>query len=156
MIRLTTEQTAKLTDWFLPERPGPLIGSHVINTGNGLCLVDRWPAPQAVLVEIAGNYTLLGEPQVLTPTDIQPHIKGVVEADPAFAPLLRAAFSDLRMWSRVVLAQPEVRGMVTASDYSVRRLASADTHLLQSLDPGLAWISNTWGGPHGLAGSGFG
>jgi predicted GNAT family acetyltransferase len=79
-----------------------------------------------------------------------------VEADPAFVPLLRAAFSDLKTWPRVGFAQQEVRGMVTANDYSVRRFASTDTRLLQSLDPGLTWISNTWGGPHGLAGSGFG
>jgi RimJ/RimL family protein N-acetyltransferase len=156
MILLTPEQTATLKNWFLPERPGPLIGSHVIHTGNGVCFVDRWPAPQVVLVETAGNYTLLGQAQALIPVDIQPHIKGFVETSEAFVPLLKAAFPDVRAWPRVVFAQRDPAGLVTVNDDAVRRLGPSDTHLLQSLDPESAWISKTWGGPGGLARSGFG
>jgi len=156
MMLLTPAQAATLKNWFLPERPGPLIGSHLIHTGNGACFVDRWPAPQAVLVETAGNYTLLGEAQALTPAEIRPHIKGFVETSEAFVPLLKAAFPDVKTWQRVVFAQPDTPSQVTAGAHSVRRLVSSDTHLLCGLDPESAWISKTWGGPQGLATSGFG
>lgn len=156
MIRLAPEQTASLKNWFLPERPGPLIGSHVIHTGNGACFVDRWPMPQVVLVETAGNYTLLGEAQALTPADLQPHIKGFVETSEAFVPLLKAAFPDeVRTWQRVVFAQPEAPSRAAASPHSVRRLEASDAHHLSGLTSESDWISKTWGGPDGLAASGF-
>ncbi len=156
MIYLTPEQTATLKNWFLPERPGPLIGSHVIHTGNGACFVDRWPAPQVVLVETAGNYTLLGAPQALTPADVQPYIKGFVDTSETFAPLLKAAFPDVRTWPRVIYEQRDAPSQVEAGDYSVRRLEPSDAHHLEGLGSESAWISKTWGGPYGLASSGFG
>ena len=55
MFQLTPEQTATLKEWFIPDQPGPLVGLHVINTGNGTCHVDRWPNPRAILVNTAGN-----------------------------------------------------------------------------------------------------
>jgi len=73
MIFLSMEQTATLKHWFAPERPGPLVGPHVIHTG---------------------------------------HV--------------------------------------------IRRLGPADTQLLEGLGPESFWISKTWGGPGGLASSGFG
>jgi predicted GNAT family acetyltransferase len=155
MMLLTPEQTATLKTWFLPERPGPLIGLHVIHTGNGACFVDRWPAPQAMLVETASNYSLLGDAQALTPADLQPHIRGFVETSQAFIPLLTVAFPDMRTWPRVILAQPEAPGLVTKSDYSVRRLELSDTYHLWGLSPESTWISKTWGGPQSLASSGF-
>ena len=42
MILLTPQQTAALYDWFVPDRPGPLVGLHVIQTGQGVCYADRW------------------------------------------------------------------------------------------------------------------
>lgn len=155
MIRLTPEQSATLKEWFLPERPGPLIGSHVIHTGNGACFVDRWPEPQAVLVETAGNYTLLGDPQTLTPADLQPYIKGFVETTKAFVLLLKAAFPDVQTWPRVIFAQPKTLTLAATGDYDIRRLASSDAHHLRGLTPESSWISKTWGGPNGLAASGF-
>jgi RimJ/RimL family protein N-acetyltransferase len=156
MIRLTPKQIASLKPWFLPERPGPLIGSHVIQTGHGACLVDRWPAPRVVLVETAGNYTLSGEAQVLAPADLQPHIEGFVDTTEAFAPLLRAAFPDVKTWPRIAFAQPDAPNPVAAGDVALRRLEPSDRPHLERFDPDSAWISNTWGGPAALAGSGFG
>jgi RimJ/RimL family protein N-acetyltransferase len=156
MKLLTPKQTATLKKWFLPERPGPLVGSHVIHTGNGACFVDRWPAPQVVLVETAGNYTLLGAAQALTPADIQPHIKGFVETSEAFVPLLKAAFPDVRTWQRVIFEQQDAPRQVAAGDYCVRRLEPSDAHHLWGLGPESVWISKMWGGPNGLASSGFG
>jgi RimJ/RimL family protein N-acetyltransferase len=152
---MTPGQTATLKNWFLPERPGPLIGLHVIHTGHGACFVDRWPAPQTVLVETAGNYTLLGEAQALAPTDLQSHLEGFVETSKAFVPLLKAAFPELRTWPRVVFEQPEAPNLAAANDYLVRRLGPPDAYHLWGLSPESAWISKTWGGPQGLASSGF-
>lgn len=157
MITLTPEQTASLKTWFQPERPGPLIGSHVINTSQGTCLVDRWPRPQAVLVQTAGNYTLLGDAQVLTPTDLQPHIKGFVETSQTFVPLLKAAFPNLTVWPRLIFTQQDdPPPLVTDGDYSIRRLNSADAPHLRGLRSESTWISKTWGEPDNLTASGFG
>jgi hypothetical protein len=41
MLQLTPAQTATLQSWFLPERPGPLAGAHLLNTGHGGCWGDR-------------------------------------------------------------------------------------------------------------------
>lgn len=156
MIPLTPKQTATLKNRFLPERPGPLIGSHVIQTGHGTCFVDRWPKPQAILVETAGNYSLIGEAQVLTPADIQPYLSGFVETSEAFVPLLETAFPDVRIWPRLIFVQEDVPSPVAATPASIRRLRPSDADHLQGLDPQSAWISKTWGGPQGLAASGYG
>jgi RimJ/RimL family protein N-acetyltransferase len=155
MIRLTKEQTATLKNRFLPERPGPLIGMHVIHTGQGTCLVDRWPEPKVILVETAGNYTLLGDAQAITPADLQPHIKGFVETSEDFLPLLKAAFPDVQTWSRVVFSQQNTPDPVPGGDYSLHRLGLSDVQHLNGLTAESAWISKTWGGSDGLAASGF-
>jgi RimJ/RimL family protein N-acetyltransferase len=154
MIQITPAQMTALRDWFLADRPGPQIGLHVIHTGNGACFVDRWPDPQAVLIDTAGNYLLAGHPDALDPADLEHRISGFVEAPDAFAPLLREAFPSLKVWERVVL---ELRGsphFSMPSGYVVRRLGLADIHHLWGLGPELAWIGKTWGGPSGLASSG--
>lgn len=155
MLLLTPAQTAALQDWFLPERVGPLPGPHVIATGHGHCWVDRWPSPRAVLVETGGNYSLLGDPSVLAPADIQPHIKGFVDAPEAFVPLLHAAFPDLQVWPRVVFAPLAAEMALPAVAPGVRRLSVADTSVLECLDQDSIWIAKTWGGARGLATSGY-
>jgi RimJ/RimL family protein N-acetyltransferase len=154
MIQLTSNQTATLKNWFLPDRPGPLVGLHVIHTGNGTCWVDCWPSPRAVLVETAGNYSLVGDPEALSPADLKPHIRGFVEAPESFVPLLRAAFASLEVWDRVILELPGRPRFSPARDQLIRRLGSADSAHLQELSPETAWIGKTWGGPTGLAASG--
>ncbi len=156
MLRLTPAQTASLQPWFLPEQPGPLVGPHVIATGHGSCWVDRWPAARAVLVETAGNYSLLGDPEALTSTDLQSHVKGFVDAPDSFALLLHNAFPDLQIWQRVIFAPLAADIALPTIAPEVRRLAAADTQALANLEPASAWISKTWGGPHGLAHSGYG
>jgi RimJ/RimL family protein N-acetyltransferase len=151
MIQLTLEQTVTLKPWILPDRPGPLVGLHVINTGHGRCWADRWPSPRAVLVETAGNYSLAGDPDALTPADLQPHIAGFVEVPEAFVPLLRAAFPDALVWDRVILELPGRPRLSQPPDQSIRRLGPADTAQLKGLSQESDWISKTWGGPAGLA-----
>ena len=155
MLPLVPEQIAELQHWFPPERPGPLVGSHVRHTSNGAGWVDRWPAPRTVLMESAGNYALMGDVHALTPADLRPHVKGVVEASEVFAPLLRATFPNVRLWPRVILAQPDGVGQIPPCDYPLRRLVASDAIHLEALEPASAWISKTWGGPYGLAQSGY-
>lgn len=160
MEALTPQQTATLNNWFLPEPPGPgpVIGSHVINTGKGQCFVDRWPVPRVVLAETAGNYTLLGDPRVLTPVDLQEHISGFVAAADDFAPLLEIAFSDFHEWSRIVFVHQSVADIPNvnpASADTLRRLEPSDTRQLQHTPMEVSWVSKTWGGADGLAASGY-
>lgn len=155
MQSLTRDQTAQLRNWFLPEQPGSLVGSHVILTGNGRCAVNRWPDPQAVMVEVAGNYTLLGDAHGLSTADIRPQIKGFVECSDDFLPLLSAAFPDATVWPRVIFEQPASPQGRENGQALIRRLAAPDAHHLQNLDPECGWITNMWSGPQGLASSGY-
>jgi RimJ/RimL family protein N-acetyltransferase len=146
-------QVADLRPWFVPERPGPLVGPHVVTTGNGACLADRWPRPRAVLAEVAGNWSLAGDPDALDPAGLRGVVAGFVEAPARFLPLLRAAFADLVEWDRLVFV---LRGRPPAPGGRVRRLGHADAGPLGELGEETAWVAKTWGGPAGLAASGTG
>jgi RimJ/RimL family protein N-acetyltransferase len=160
MILLTPDQTRSLKGWFLPERPGPLIGLHVILTGNGTCFTDRWPDPRAVLVDTAGNTSLSGVASAVTPADLQSRIRGFVETSPELVPVLEAAFPELKAWERVVFVRPSASRSTTRSGFQdgpkpqIRPLKPANAEDLQGLSPEITWISKTWGGPQGLAASG--
>ena len=153
MLLVPPEHVAGLRDWFRPERPGPLVGMHVVNTGHGTCVADRWPDPRALLVSTAGNHSLAGDPHALDPADLARHVTGFLDAPESFDPLLRAAFPDAVVWDRVMLDRrvPACPGPVPG----VRPLGPADTDHLAGLDPESTWISDTWGGPAGLAASGL-
>lgn len=155
MLHLTQAQSKALKSWFWPERPGPLIGPHVLQTGHGHILADRWPEPRVVLAETAGNYTLLGDAQAVTPAELQPHLKGFVEASPDFLPVVRATFPELISWPRVIFSQAEASNFAFTGTAILRRLETSDAGLLLQLDSESAWISKTWGGPQGLAHSGL-
>jgi RimJ/RimL family protein N-acetyltransferase len=154
MFLLTPDQAAALKDRFLPDRPGPLVGLHVLRTGNGACFVDRWPDPRAVLVDTAGNYALSGEPAQLRPADLEGRIEGFLETSDAFVPLLEATFQGLQRWERVIFALRTASPFRPPRDQSVRRLESADAYHVWGLGPAASWIAKTWGGPSGLAASG--
>ena len=155
MHRLSIHTIATLRPWFLPDRPSQQVGLHVIHTGNGAAWADRWPHPQALLVESAGNYALLGHPEAINSASLAPLISGFVDAAAPFVPLLHTTFPDLRVWDRVVYVLDRPRPRVPHADALIRRLQVADTELVAQLSPDLAWIAKTWGGPAGLAGSGY-
>jgi GNAT superfamily N-acetyltransferase len=152
VIQLTREKAASLHDWFLPERPGPLIGLHVLYTGHGSINADRWPHPRAIFADTASNCSLTGNPAALMPADLQ-GITGMIEAPSSFVPLLQAAFSDLRLWQRVTFSLPGEPQFALPNEYEVRRLTAVDTTHLQSLSSASSWIAKTWGGAAGLAAS---
>ena len=155
MILLTPQQTATLYDWFMPDRPGPLVGLHVIQTGHGVCYADRWPQPRALLVDMARNYALVGDPHALEPDDLRRHIAGGVDAPKSFAPLLKATFRDLRTWDRLIYELPTHPRWSAPTDIRLRRLTSTDAYHVWGLGPDVDWIAKTWGGPAGLAASGY-
>jgi GNAT superfamily N-acetyltransferase len=157
MIQLSLTQAASLAGWFTPERPGPLVGAHVLRTGLGSAWVDCLPHPRAVLVEAAGNYSLAGAAGALGPGDLPP-LAGFIEAPPAFVPVLRAALPALAAWERVIFelagAPAAAREAVPVTGALVRRLGPADAPALDGLSDECHWVSKTWGGPAGLAASG--
>jgi ribosomal protein S18 acetylase RimI-like enzyme len=158
MVPVTAAQLAAVRAWFLPERPGPLVAQHVILTGHGRCLADRWPDPRALVVESAGNYLLAGDPGALDPGELRGQVVGFVDAAEPFAPLLRAAFGEVPEWPRAVFAQERlpVRRRALPPGQVVRQFVPADAGALGRLGGETAWISATWGGPAGLAASGMG
>ncbi|MEZ4869595.1 MAG: GNAT family N-acetyltransferase [Caldilineaceae bacterium] len=155
MIQLNTQQLQTLRQWFLPDHPGPLIGLHLIHAGHGAGWADRWPNPQAIFVTTAGNGALLGDPTILTPELIRPIVNGFVEAPPAFGPLLKATFPGLVVWDRVFYTLSTIPTYTTPDGFTLRRLTNTDAHHLANLSEESAWISKTWGGPAGLAASGY-
>ena len=131
MVELDRRRTATLRGWFLPERPGPLVGMHVIQTGHGRCWVDRWPNPRAVLVETGRNYALLGDPDALTSDGLRPHVVGFVEAQERFLPLLRETFEDMVDWGRVIFTLRDEPSYVLPQGFVIRRLRPGDAHHLE-------------------------
>jgi hypothetical protein len=157
VIPLTSRQAATLRPRLLPDGSGGrLVALHVVRTGNGACLADRWPDPRAILAECGGNYALTGEPEALTPAALRPSIAGFVDAPGRFEPLLREAFPEVRVWDRVVFELGTRPRYQTPPGVQVRRLEPHDAGRLRGLSPDLSWISKTWGGPEGLAASGHG
>ncbi len=155
MHLLTQPQLTTLKAWFLPDRPGPLIGLHVLQTGHDHCFVDRWPDPRAVLVDTAQNMSLSGDPTVLQSDDLQTHVAGFVEAPDHFVPLLRAAFPDLVSWDRIIFALTGRPQFSSSVGFTIRQLNPTDAPALQKLSDESSWISKTWGGTDGLAASGY-
>ncbi|MGD9527961.1 GNAT family N-acetyltransferase [Pseudonocardia sp.] len=152
---LPVPDAAALRSWFSPERPGPLLHAHVVATGHGRCRVDRPAGPRLVHAEVAGNHALRGDPDLLDgfPPD---ELTGFVEAPPEFLPALRALDPGVAVWDRIVAVLPDGADAAgaTGTRAPVRRLSADDASALAALDPALVWISDTWGGPAGLAGTG--
>lgn len=162
---------AALRAWFTPERPGPLTWAHVVATGLGRCRVDTPDAPRLVHAQVGGNHALRGDPELLGDlpgTDPAGELAGFVEAPAGFEAALRALDPCLVVWERVVAALPDTALPDTAlpdtapttpagpAGATVRRLGPGDAPALAALAPDLVWISDTWGGPAGLAAAGRG
>lgn len=133
---------------FAPERPGPLIHAQIVTSGVGRCLTDREQDPRTAVAEMpGGNVACRGEPVAV------PGLRGFVEAPPRWLPALRTG-GEVGVWERIVAVLPDGGGD-PAVRHPVRRLTPADVAGLAGLDPSIAWISETWGGPGGLAASGM-
>ena len=148
---LDADGVAAVRAWF-PERPGPIVHAHVSMTGHGRCRVDRWPHPRLVLADVASNIALRGDPDRAAAALIG-DLEGFVEAAPDWLPVLRAVDPGMATWGRIIAALPTEVDLPSPTR-SVRRLTAADAAALARLDPSIAWIAGTWGGPAGLAASG--
>jgi hypothetical protein len=154
MVKLTPEQF-KSIDSLLPlERPGPLVSQHFINTDIGCAYADQWPDPRGLLVEVAGNYTLIGRAEVFSSLDLQSTIKGFLDAPPEFEPLIYQAFQQVVVWERIIYSLADPPSVEYPNGFRLRALTAPDWIEFQTLDPGLFWITKTWNGPAGLAQSG--
>ncbi|MFQ5632769.1 MAG: GNAT family N-acetyltransferase [bacterium] len=155
MIHISHNQLVKLKDRFLPERPGPLVEMHIINTGHGECFVDRWPDAGTILTHASDTFSLVGDADTLEPKDLKDKIRGLVTAPESYRSLLTKTFPDLKIWNRIIfeLAAPTTK--YVSSHKNVRRLTAIDAEALANLSAEISWISNTWGGPRGLVNSGF-
>ncbi|MCB9133933.1 MAG: GNAT family N-acetyltransferase [Anaerolineales bacterium] len=154
LIPLSHAQLTSLKPRFFPDRPGPLIGLHAIQTGHGHAWADRWPDPRVLLTETAGNYSLSGDPDALTPDALRPLISGFVEAPDTFVRLLRTAFPDLIRWPRVIYALPGPPHYNDPPGFVIRRLGVEDARPLANLSEESNWIYKTWYGAENLAKSG--
>ena len=155
MILLTPQQRALLSDRVDANRPGPMVGSHVINTGNGALWVDHWPDPRAILAETGGNYSLWGDPQALPAAMLRERIRGFVDAPLDWVPVLERAFPAMHRWQRVILELPARAYFAVPGDYVIRRLGAADAGHVGGLSTGAAWIAKTWSSAAGLAAGGY-
>lgn len=155
MYQLPADAISTLRPWFQPDRLSHLVGWHVIQTGNGTGWVDRWPEPQVVLVESAGNYLLVGNPAAITPASLRPLILGFVNTSASFVPLLHTVFPDLQIWERIVYVLDQPPQEISPPGITIRRLEAADAERVAQISPNLVWIAKTWGGPAGLACSGY-
>jgi GNAT superfamily N-acetyltransferase len=144
---------ARAGRWFSPERPGPLVGAHLVRTGIGWALADRWPAPRAALVAAGGNLSLAGDPAALDPAALRAAASGFVDVPAPFRALAGAAFPDAARLPRVVAMLTGPPRRVRAA-LPARRLGAADAGQLAALSPDLGWVAASWGGPAGLAASG--
>lgn len=151
MLALPRAQYEQLRPWFEPERPGPLVWPHVVRTGYGRCLVDRWPDPRTVLAEVGGNISLRGDPAHLS--DPAEPIAGFIDAPESFLPVLRDLDPDLHQWDRLIFELPGAARRPPPPVADVRRLTAADFGALTGLDEDSRWIAGTFGGPTGLAAS---
>ncbi len=143
----------ELSDWFAPERPGPLVHQHLVRTGFGRCRVDRRHDPRIVLAQVSDNYALRGDPDRLHPADLD-DVVGLVEAPPRWRPALQALDPGVDEWPRLIAVLPPAAAPHTRARDDVRRLGPADAPALSGYDPDGAWIMTTWGGPDGLATAG--
>jgi RimJ/RimL family protein N-acetyltransferase len=137
-----------LRPWFAPERPGPLVFEHLVRSGVGSCVVDRRRDPRVVIAESGGNYALRGDPDAVSPGDLAT-VRGFVDADPRWLPVLRRSAPSTAEWARVIAVLPASADL-PAPHPQVRRLTAADADRLAALPPDIAWIHQTWGGVAGV------
>ena len=154
--RLSHAEAPSVRELFVPDRPGPLIGLHVLQTGVGRLYADRFPSSRAVLAEVSGNLALYGDPSVMSAIDLRRlTLDGFVETPRAFEPVLRQAYPRAGVWQRVIQRlEPSRLTEAPPVDAEVRPLEPADRDGVRQLSLGLAWIADTWNGPVGLVRSG--
>ncbi|WP_052682171.1 GNAT family N-acetyltransferase [Saccharothrix sp. ST-888] len=137
-----------LDPWFLPETPGPgVLAAHVLLTGNGAYWADRPHSPRTVLVQCGPHRVVRGDPRFIAAEQLAPLGRGQFSAPDRFLPLLGRTFASVMPWVRVICTQqhpPRLPDLPPG--VRLRPLTTADAAAqLAELDPGLRWITETWG-----------
>jgi hypothetical protein len=146
---------------LLPDRPGPLVGLHMIATGLGEWWVDRFPSPRAAMMFVGGNLAFFGQAAAVDPERLSELIERqlrswdrvFIEASGSFETRVTAALGVLQVWPRVILGLeggPSHTGRLWPGTI-LRRVESGDTAAVAALSEDIQWISDTVGGPAGLA-----
>ncbi|WP_030983016.1 GNAT family N-acetyltransferase [Streptomyces sp. NRRL S-1813] len=158
MIELFPGQLPALSDWFATGPPGAAaLAEHALVPGAGRWWADRAVDPRAIAVACADHLLLRGDPTTLAPIALAPFAAHYVQAPARFLPLLGSAFDLLVPWERMAYVHHvRVSPPRPPRGVTVRRLAPGDAPALAALDPDMAWIHASWGGPAGLAASGHG
>lgn len=152
----------ELRPWLLPDRPGPLVGLHVLQSGRGECWADRWPDPRAALFFAGGNLAFAGDADALPAGDLRARIdhwletweRVLIEARGPFETLVAGAVEPLQHWQRLIYAlEGEPAEAPAADGVELRRLEADDADALRALDEDLLWIWDPWDDPESLVGS---
>src|SRR5690606_16848249 len=115
-----------------------------------------WPQANAVLVEVAGNFLLRGEPSALSESDLRGTVRGFLDAPRNFWPLLEATFAaDIAPWERIIYELKDFPRYIVPDNFLVRRLEQADADALASLSDEANWVYKTWASAAELAASGY-
>jgi RimJ/RimL family protein N-acetyltransferase len=156
MIELRPDQREAGRGLFLPDRPGPQTGLHVIQTGLGQLHVDRWPEPRVAAAIAGEDLQLAGDAASIDARDLRSlrFEHGTVDAPEPFVTHLESAFPGLWRWPRLI-ARLDGGKAVTPAGIEIRRLGRDDARAVGGLHEDIDWISQTWGGPEGMAGSGL-
>ena len=173
LIQLTSDQYGALDALVAQEPPGPMIIGHVTQTGHGALWVDRLPAgvlrsdhatsgpdrgghaPRALIAECAGNFKLSGDPQAVEVGALRELVRGFVTAPPEWLPALERAFADITHWERIILELTHEPRWTPPGSALIRRLSADDAASVAALSPHSIWVAKTWGGPAGMAASGY-
>ncbi len=160
MRSLAPDELPALRPLLGDERPGPLVGPHLLATGCGGAWVDRWPDARVAVVCAGDGMALRGEAGRLDPAELGTLVSELagewnnvmIEAPDVFVPTLRAAVETLWRWPRIISAlYREPPSLPAPPDAALRRVAPADADALAGLAEDVAWIADTVGGPAGLA-----
>lgn len=142
---------------FLSGEPGTgTLAEHVLTTGHGQWWSDHAKVPRVVAVTCGGHALLAGDPSAVRPDQLAPLAEHYVETPGRFVPVLGAAFDHLQPWERMLYVHraPAIAPRVPRG-VAVRRISPDDAPAVAALDPSMAWIHGTWGGPTALAASGL-
>ncbi|MBH1937584.1 GNAT family N-acetyltransferase [Streptomyces sp. AV19] len=144
--------------WFPAGRPGPgALAEHVRTTGHGRWWVDRPADPRAAVVTCARHAVLSGDPRTTAPAGLAGLAHHYVLAPDRFLPVLGAAFERLVPWERMIWIHHDPGRAAPprpAPGIRIRRLIPTDAPAVRGLGEELSWITESWGGPAGLAAPG--
>ena len=149
----------EMRTWVEPERPGPLVGSHLLHTSIGRWWVDRWPDPRASVMLAGGNLAVRGDVGVLGCDTLRAFVQALlvdwdrilVDVAPGAEEELARALGAPQTWQCVFHSRPRAAVAARPARAGLRRIEANDANALLALDPDLHWISDTYDGPIGLA-----